>query len=508
MEVKEVERKQSEVIKHCFWVIHFDDKQRFKELTISRSRLIDFLHWKGFAKIKIGGEFRYVIQKDRVFKEISLVEVKDFINHFIQQLANDGEYVPGYESDKVPIAYLREKLIRGTNMYFGSPTLENLPTVQFKPLRDSADAAYVMFRNGFVTVTAEGKKLQPYSELSGDIWHDQISKHEITITELKDPCEFEQFLLAVAGNEERYKSMRSYLGFILHGYRDPSRPQVIVLYDEKEPDKPQDYESAQGGTGKGLLINGLTKLRNTVAIDGKSFKQYGDFPWQRLDVTTQLVAFQDITKAFKFSNLHSVVTDGISVNKKHKAEMFIPFSDSPKFIITTNYIIDTSDDSDRRRIKEIELAPHYSPEHTPKDEFGHLLFDDWDNDEWMRFYNLMMGYIETYLKDGFIDPPASMAAAERKFILKYGQEVLDVLNGLQISTTRDHVNGVRHITSDVREKCKDQGAESMTGSQFAQALKNYCMLAHDVEPPLESWSSGGKRYFILYGKNKRDISYE
>jgi len=491
---------------YYFWEAQLDKDDNFKQISISQSILLDLLHHiGGFAKIKLSDNFQYIKKDERIFKKIKLVEIKDYINGFLDDLAKEDENITDWNGYSIPVALLREKLIRGSNNYFGAATMENLPTISFNPLRDTKDTAYLYFKNGFVTITADQVIIRPFSELPGDIWQKQILQREITLQDSEEPCEFERFLVAVSGNKNRFNSIGSYIGFLLHGYHDPSRPQVVVLYDEKESGKPQDYETAQGGTGKGILVNALTELCDSVIIDGKSFKQQNDFPWQRLSVTTQLVAFQDVTNNFKFSNLHSVVTDGITVNKKHRPEIYIPFSESPKFIITTNYIIDTSEDSDRRRIKEIELFPHFSPKYTPQDQFGHLLFDDWNDEEWCKFYNLMMGFIKHYLKDGFIDPPASESAAERKFASRFGQEMLDEFNELQISTTRDHVNGVHHDAKAIREKCTDKST-SLSGGQFAQALKNYCVLAQDIEPPLEFWRSNGKRYFMFYGKKKRDYS--
>jgi len=491
---------------YYFWEAQLDKDDNFKQISVSQSILLDLLHHiGGFAKIKLSDNFQYIKKDGRIFKEIKLVEIKDYINGFLDDLAKEDENITDWNGYSMPVAFLREKLIRGSNTYFGAATMENLPTISFNPLRDTKNTAYFYYKNGFVTTTADQITFRPYSELPGDIWEKQILKREITLQYSEKPGEFEQFLRLVTKTDSRYNSMCSYIGFLLHTYRDPSKPQVVVLYDGKESGKPQDYETAQGGTGKGILVNALTELRNSVIIDGKSFRQQNEFPWQRLSVATQLVTFQDVTKNFKFSNLHSVVTDGISVNKKHRPEIFIPFPDSPKFIITTNYIIDTTEDSDRRRIKEIELFPHFSSEHTPQDQFGHLLFNDWNDEEWNKFDNLMIRFIKHYLKDGFIDPPASESAAERKFASRFGQEMLDEFNELQISTTRDRVNGVRHDAKAIREKCTDKDT-SLSGGQFAQALKNYCVLAQDIEPPLEFWRSNGHRYFLFYGKKKRDLS--
>ncbi len=498
---------RDEILKNCFWVVSFANR-KYNDITISHSKFIDFLHWMGLAKVKINGEFRFVVSRRRVFRDINLLELKDLINQFIYNLSKHSDYLPGYESDEVPVALLREKLLRGSNIYFSRAKLENLPTIPYEPLRDTAEIAYLLFQNGFVKVTKDDDpKRIPYSQLEGDIWYEQIITHNIKLIDQQtNTCDFDKFLENISGSPERYQSHRSYIGFILHGFRDPSCPQVLVLYDEKPPGQTQDYESAEGGTGKGIIFTALSTLRKTVIIDGKSFNHNSGFPWQRLDSDTQLVVLNDVKNDFVFSNLHSVVTDGISINRKHRPEIYIPYSQSPKFLVTTNFIIDTSDVSDRRRIKEIKLAPFYNLENTPKDEFERLLFEGWDYTEWNRFYNVMMDYVKDYLESGFSDQSESYTDAEHKFIFTYGQGVLDVLNGLQISTSRDRSSGLRHFTPEIREKCAAMTSKPITEQTFPKALKSYAKLAPDIEPPVDMWSSNSGRLFLLYGRNKREFT--
>ena len=100
--------------------------------------------------------------------------------------------------------------------------------------------------------------------------------------------------------------------------------------------------------------------------------------------------------------MFSVVTEGLTLEKKNKDAIKIPFHKSPKIAITTNYAIKGAGNSFARRKWELELHQHYTKKYTPQDEFGRLFFGDWDDDEWCVFDNYMIGCLQLYLKEGLI----------------------------------------------------------------------------------------------------------
>jgi hypothetical protein len=78
-------------------------------------------------------------------------------------------------------------------------------------------------------------------------------------------------------------------------------------------------------------------------------------------------------------------------------------SKSPKIIITTNYTIGGIGGSFERRKWELEFSSHFSAKHTPLNEFGRMLFDEWDAKEWIKFYNYMISCLQFYLKNGLVN---------------------------------------------------------------------------------------------------------
>jgi hypothetical protein len=117
---------------------------------------------------------------------------------------------------------------------------------------------------------------------------------------------------------------------------------------------------------------------------------------------TQILCFDDVKKHFDFERLFSVVTEGLTLEKKNKDAIKIPFSKSPKIAITTNYAIKGAGNSFARRKWELELHQYYSKNFTPLDEFGKLMFGDWNDDEWCEFDNYMINCLKGYLNTGLV----------------------------------------------------------------------------------------------------------
>ena len=150
-------------------------------------------------------------------------------------------------------------------------------------------------------------------------------------------------------------------------------------------------------------MNALSKMKKIVTIDGKSFQFERSFAYQLVSADTQILVFDDVKKHFDFERLFSVVTEGLTLEKKNKDAIKIPFSKSPKIAITTNYAIKGAGNSFARRKWELELHQHYNKNYTPLDEFGKLLFGDWNDDEWCEFDNYMVGCLQGYLKTGLVE---------------------------------------------------------------------------------------------------------
>jgi hypothetical protein len=180
----------------------------------------------------------------------------------------------------------------------------------------------------------------------------------------------------------------------MSGYKDPGYCPSVILNDEVISENPE------GGTGKGLFVQGISMMKKIAMIDGKAFSFDKPFAYQTISTDTQIISFDDVKKGFDFERLFSAITEGITIEKKNKDAIRIPFSFSPKIVITTNYAIKGRGNSFLRRKVELELTSFYSKDFTPVDEFGKRLFDEWSEEEWCSFDNYMVQNLKTYLNTG------------------------------------------------------------------------------------------------------------
>ena len=180
---------------------------------------------------------------------------------------------------------------------------------------------------------------------------------------------------------------------------------------------------------KGVILF-LKKLKKVSSLDGKSFDFNKSFPYQSVSTDCQILVFDDVKKNFQFENLFSVITEGITIEYKGKDSINLGVKDSPKIIITTNYTIKGDSASFIDRMYEVEMSSYFSDKHSPIQEFGHELFNDWNDEEWARFDNYMMECITIYLKNGLIKMP-TVNLAYRKLITQIGNEMINFCDSLE-----------------------------------------------------------------------------
>ena len=359
--------------------------------TISEKGIISLLHYEfkeflednGFYKYSPEGSKSYIFVKvvNNLIDDTSEEEIKDFILNYVRENTEVSVY-----------NFFAEK-----TRYFREEFLNMLDPVDVYFVSDTKDTAYLYYRNCAVCVRKDSIETVDYIDLGGYVWKKQVIQRDFSVIDELE-CDYKQFVFNVSkGEEDRVKTLESTIGYCLHGFKNLGYCPAVVINDEVISNNPQ------GGTGKGIFVNAIGKMKNLVTLDGKSFSFEKSFPYQLISTDTQVLTFDDVKKKFDFERLFSVVTEGITVEKKNRDAFKIPFEASPKIIITTNYAIKGTGNSFERRKWEIEFTNYYSKDYTPEDEFGKLLFSDWDEEEWLSFDNYMISCLQLYLKKGFIE---------------------------------------------------------------------------------------------------------
>ena len=294
------------------------------------------------------------------------------------------------------IGYQPYDMMAGATKYFTSEFLSMLDSAQVDMLEDTADKCYLYYKNCAVEITKKVITKHEYIDLDGYVWKRQIIDREYTKHDHHD-SEFRTFLWLVSGKDSaKYNSFKSVIGYLMHSYKTSANNKAIIFNDETISENPN------GGSGKGLFWNALAKLKKVASIDGKTFEFTKSFPYQTVSTDTQLLIFDDVKKNFIFANLFSLITEGITLEYKGQDAIKLPVTKSPKIVITTNYTIGGVGGSFERRKFEVEMSNYFGYNKSPLDEFGHMLFDDWNNDQWMMFDNFMIQCCQFYLKHGLV----------------------------------------------------------------------------------------------------------
>ena len=351
-------------------------------VTIIHYLFKKFLESNGFFKFYPEGTNNFIFVKvtNNLIDNTNEEEIKDFVLGYLEGI--DDLSIYNYFADKT--------------RFFKEEFLSLLGSVDVYFIEDTKDSAYLYYKNCVVKVTKDEKTTIDYVDFQGYVWKDQIIDRDFDLCSSFD-CDYKTFISNISGGEKQtITCMRSTIGYMLHAYKNLSYCPAIILNDEIISPNPE------GGTGKGIFINALSQMKKLVVIDGKAFNFEKSFAYQLVSADTQILCFDDVKKHFDFERLFSVVTEGLTLEKKNKDAIKIPFNKSPKVGITTNYAIKGSGNSFARRKWEIEFAQFYTKDFTPLVEFGKLLFSDWDVDEWCAFDNYMVENVMFYLENGLI----------------------------------------------------------------------------------------------------------
>lgn len=470
-------RIEEEQSKNTFWT-----KSDKGVVSLVHYELKTFLENSGYRKYTPEGNkgFIFVRINQNLIEMCTEDDIKDFVlDHILNNFQDLSVY--NYFADKT--------------RFFREDFLSMLESVSIYFVEDTKDEAYLYFRNGVVKVTKDKTVLLNYEDLGGYVWSDQVIQRDFKFCP-SDECDYKTFIRNIGGNDDqRVASIESTIGFILHAFKNGGYCPAVIINDEVISENPE------GGTGKGLFMNGISRMKKAVTIDGKSFSFDKSFAYQLVSTDTQVLVFDDVKKNFDFERLFSVVTEGITVERKNKDAIKIPFHKSPKVVITTNYAIQGKGNSFERRKWEMEFKQFYTKDFTPQDEFGRLLFNDWNEKDWCAFDNYMIKLLQSYLKTGLVKCNF-VNLKERKFRAETNAEFAEWVH--EFGPTLMPINH-RFRPDDVFDKfiADNNGMFRMLSKQrFNSWLRTYCLYLTGMNP-LESRDGAGKSMVFPSKSNKQ-----
>lgn len=345
--------------------------------------------------------FTFIKKDQNLLEETNSKRIKDYVLNNI--LSRDN------------IGYAPYDYMASNTSFFKDDFLSMLSTTEVKIKEDDANTCYLYYKNCVVKVCKNSVEVIDYLDIDGFVWKRQIIDRDYKVSDHHEAV-FRKFIWLISGqNVQKYNSFKSVIGYLLHSFKTSANNKAIIFNDETVSENPN------GGSGKGLFWNALKNMKKISNIDGKTFEFTKSFPYQTVSTDTQILVFDDVKKNFNFESLFSLITEGITLEYKGQDAITIPVEKSPKILITTNYTIGGVGGSFERRKFEVELSSYFNHQHTPLDEFGHMLFSDWSDSEWLRFDNFMIQCVQYYLTHGLVSHTFNNLEV-RKFIKETSYE--------------------------------------------------------------------------------------
>lgn len=375
-------------------VSYLDEKGK-----LNPTKLCEFLNSNNIIRISKAGEDSLSIFK--IDKKI----IRDF-NYKTDTLSFLTERIKGQSKDEI------------SNLIYGQRNaiidiFKLMPGVEYNFQKDTKNVVFIPFKNGVLKVSqnCEPIMINYDSELINYFAETETQKHEFVLSDFncRQPGNFEKFLTyAVVGRETNYEGLSerercdlrafySMIGYLISNYKNPAKTPAIIFSDAGADD-----ESRRGRRGKTILTKAISLFKKIIIRGGGEFDPTYRHNFATLTQLHNLFVIDDVPASFNYNALYTQIAGDISSEKKGSHAVDIPFRDAPKFIITTNWAVryDKAADSTNDRFKEYKFSYFWNVNNKPDNYFNELFFDDWNCDEWQRFFEFMVICTWEFLTNG------------------------------------------------------------------------------------------------------------
>lgn len=457
-----------EAIEHDdFWYINEKNKVQINSLKYKI-----FLERNGFKKYFPNDNQKptWIHVNSNKVKEITIEKIKDFVLDYL------------LEKKEIDVW----NYCASFNNLFSENYLLMLESIELMLLKDTKDKSFIAYKNGILEVTKDSISLIDFIDVDGYIFDSRIIKRDF-IQSKKTDNDYKTFIKNISNNNPL--PFECVIGYMLSTYKNKMNNKAIILNDEVITENPE------GGTGKGLFIQGIKNIRKTHIIDGKSYNDKANFQNQSVSLDDEIVVFDDVPKNFNFENIFSLITEGMTIRHLYKDPVKLNVEQSPKILIGTNYAIKGEGNSHDRRRHELELSQYYGKKLTPYDEFKKQLFDDWSLNEFQNFDNYMVFCLQQYLNLGLVNQNAKNIKM-RKLIAETSFEFYEFasdLNNLPIGQRNDKSIYFNNFINEYKDFQK-----WLTRKKFNIWIQKY---SNFIEREYKQGTTQGMHWFMIEGDN-------
>lgn len=427
---KAMEQLISRAISAQFWT-EWNTKQGV-QYNLSLTSLNYFFELNGFYTLK--DESR----KEPLYIRIDGIKVQQ-----VTAKAIVGFLKLWMEQQGLPKA-LQDKVLRCHDLPTNTAsTLRERDDLDFR--KGTAITQYFHFKNCWVEISANGIKTHRYSDPANHfVWEENIIQHDyyavpdmftvttdedgrynVQLSEGAEQCNLLRFLintcrlywrkvdeggleLTPEEQAEEHLSLTSRLanmGYLLTSNKSESEAWATICQDSTMA---ENVDECNGRSGKSFYYRAVTKMVKAFIIDAAttSFKD-PRFIFDGVTPDTDLVLIDECPRKFNYNFIYGMVTGDFRVEEKNRHSYVIPFSQSPKFGLGTNFTLSRHDPSTEGRIWPQPFSDYYHVQ-TPqndyretrsiRDDFGqNLMGTEYDEKDWQLDLALMTQCVRFYL---------------------------------------------------------------------------------------------------------------
>ena len=237
-------------------------------------------------------------------------------------------------------------------------------------------------------------------DLSRIHWQKEMEKNEsLTVDEVKEQN-------AVLAN------LMYTIGYMLAQHKSRTKAWAVFAQDMKI----SAIGESSGRSGKSLIMEAVKKIRLFKDIEGRTLDNPNvyQFLYEGLTEFHDGINVDDFSEHANFEYFYNQITGSRVINAKHTAQVDLSFEESGKMFFSTNFELPKQTGSTKGRILNCGVSDFYHEKakknnylesRTPETKYGKLLFDDFTQDEWNKFYWFMAYCLQLYMRLPRIDPP-------------------------------------------------------------------------------------------------------
>jgi hypothetical protein len=178
--------------------------------------------------------------------------------------------------------------------------------------------------------------------------------------------------------------------------------------------KISDIGKSSGRSGKSLLAKGFSYVRPSFYIPGRNADLTKDqFIYDGYTRFHRIIEVDDLHEFADMDFFYTQITGKRRVNHKHQAPEVLEYEDSGKMYVSTNFELRNTDPSTMARLLNTGVSDYYHESRgtdyretrSPLDKFGRRIYDDFTDEEWVKFFNLVAYCIQMSKRLPKIMPP-------------------------------------------------------------------------------------------------------